>query len=403
MGFLDKIFRRASADLPALAPLLEARGLAGSAKLDALRHAFDHLHEAKEREAWVGAAAELKEQGLSLPPPFDEALEDLLPELVPAWRAEREGRFARLLSEGLRIRIAYQGTAIPAAWLRLWDIEPEDLMERAVDNLRRRTPKKPFERLPSGIYRGPWNDGHDAARILLPELWRDLMKDQKPFMGLPNASCMLIAPQVLLPKLVDAMGPALKEKMLQGTLLERVDDQWLPARLQEPHPMSGPQRELKLMDMLQALRAQEFDLDPAQGKPAPVGFLQVPNQRPMLMANWVGGRPCLLPEVDLVAFYTGDGAPLGIYWRQTLPRIAELKPEAVHIWGPRRQRFDGFPTGEQRERLDCFANAQQMLEILKGGGKAAPAQVPIQPAPPSQGAAPVPAHLQGQLGVQDGE
>ncbi|HJW08926.1 MAG TPA: hypothetical protein VJ483_04780, partial [Holophagaceae bacterium] len=185
MGFLDKIFRRTPSDLPALAPLLEARGLAGSAKLEALTHAFDHLHEAAEREAWVDAVADLKAQGLSLPPPFDEALEDLLPELVPAWRAEREGRFARLLSEGLRIRIAYLGTAIPAAWLKIWDVDAEDLMERAIDNLRRKTPKKPFEKLPSGIYRSPWNDGHDAARILLPELWRDLMKDQKPFMGLP--------------------------------------------------------------------------------------------------------------------------------------------------------------------------------------------------------------------------
>jgi hypothetical protein len=402
MGFLDKIFRRTPSHLPALAPLLEAKGLQVTAKLEALRHVFDHLHEEKAREAWVEAVAELKAQGLSLPPPFDESLDDLLPELVPAWRAEREGRFARLLSEGLRVRVAFNGTAIPAAWLKIWDIEPEDLMERAVENLRRRTPKKAFERLPNGVYRSPWKDGHDAARILLPEVWRDLMKDQKPFMALPNTSTMLIAPQVLLPKLVDAAGPALKEKILQGTLLERVDDQWLPARLQEPHPMSGPQRELKLMDLMQALRAQEFDLDPGLGKPAPVGILQVPNQRPMLMANWMGGRPCLLPEVDLIAFYTPDGAPLGIYWRQTLPRISELKPEPVDIWGPRRQRFDGFPTGEQRERLERFANAQQMMEMLKGG-RPAPEGAPAKPPPPSEGAAPIPAHLQGRLGVQEAE
>ncbi|HJU84057.1 MAG TPA: hypothetical protein VJ600_07580 [Holophagaceae bacterium] len=402
MGFLDKLLRRAPADLPALEPLLAARDLVPTAKLEALRHAFDHLFDAKAREGWVEAVADLKAQGLSLPPPFDEALDELLPEVVPAWRAEREGRFARLLSEGLRIRIAFQGVAIPAAWLKIWDIEPEDLLDRSLDNLRRRTPAKPFERLPSGIYRGPWRDGLDAARILLPEVWRDLMKDQKPFMAVPNASTMLIAPQVLLPKLVEAVGPELRGQILQAAMMERVEEQWLPARLQDPHPMSGPQRELRLMDLLQALRAQEADLDPALGKPAPVTFLSLKDQKPMLMANWVAGNPCLLPEVDLIGFYTSDGAPLGVYWRQTLPRISELRPEPVEIWGPRRQRFATFPTGEQRERLERFANAEQMIQILKGMGLGKPAAPPAPP-PPGQGAAPVPAHLQGQLGVQQAD
>ncbi len=93
---------------------------------------------------------------------------------------------------------------------------------------------------------------------------------------------------------------------------------------------------------------------------------------------------------------TADGAPLGIYWRQSLPRLADLKGEAVAIWGPRRVRYDRFPTGEEREDLERFADAKQMLELLKAQGQTGrPAPKPVPP--PNA----LPAHLQGQLGVQN--
>jgi hypothetical protein len=92
---------------------------------------------------------------------------------------------------------------------------------------------------------------------------------------------------------------------------------------------------------------------------------------------------------------TEDGAPLGIYWRQSLPRLAELKGEAVAIWGPRRLRFERFPTGEEREQLERFADAKQMMDILKAQGQTR------RPAPkPAPDPNALPAHLQGQLGVQ---
>jgi hypothetical protein len=112
----------------------------------------------------------------------------------------------------------------------------------------------------------------------------------------------------------------------------------------------------------------------------------------------------LLPDADLVGFVNAQGKPLGLYVRQTLPRIGELRGTAVEIWGPRRIRFEGFPTQEQLARLECFADAEQMAGIFKNA--------PAPPAPPSpmsgaqssllsQAASPVPPHLRGQsLGVQ---
>ncbi|MBK7292726.1 MAG: hypothetical protein KA743_12225 [Geothrix sp.] len=406
----DRFFSRADeAPLPGLAALLEARGLPGELPgLAALAPGFEAHRKAEEREAWVAAVAELHGQGLPLPEPWVEAQDHLLPELVPAWQAEREGLWCRGFIDGLSQRIRVGDRVMPAAWLTLWDQSADDVLELALDHLKHRS-EGSFERLPSGAYRSPWRDGLDAARLLLPELWHGLFKDQHPFLAIPSADTLLAVPQILLPKLMDEVGRSLQSgaKPLQLAVIERIHDKLMTARLQDPHPMSAPQRELKHMDLLQALRQQELDLDPALGLPATVSMVKTSQGKPLTMALWNEGAPILLPETDLIAFSARNGEPLGIFTRQTLPRIHELKGEAVSIWGPRRVRYEGFPTADQLSRLEQFATAEQMksLQTPAGNRGAAPRPGPGPGAPfNSQGAAPLPRHLQGAgLGVQDSE
>jgi hypothetical protein len=410
MGLFDRFFSRADeAPLPGLAALLEARGLPGELPgLAALAPGFEAHRKAEEREAWVAAVAELHGQDLPLPEPWVEAQDHLLPELVPAWQAEREGLWCRGFIDGLSQRIRVGDRVMPAAWLTLWDQSADDVLELALDHLKHRS-EGSFERLPSGAYRSPWRDGLDAARLLLPELWHGLFKDQHPFLAIPSADTLLAVPQILLPKLMDEVGRSLQSgaKPLQLAVIERIHDKLMTARLQDPHPMSAPQRELKHMDLLQALRQQELDLDPALGLPATVSMVKTSQGKPLTMALWNEGAPILLPETDLIAFSARNGEPLGIFTRQTLPRIHELKGEAVSIWGPRRVRYEGFPTADQLSRLEQFATAEQMksLQTPAGNRGAAPRPGPGPGAPfNSQGAAPLPRHLQGAgLGVQDSE
>ena len=410
MGLFDRFFSRADeAPLPGLAALLEARGLPGELPgLAALAPGFEAHRKAEEREAWVAAVAELHGQDLPLPEPWVEAQDHLLPELVPAWQAEREGLWCRGFIDGLSQRIRVGDRVMPAAWLTLWDQSADDVLELALDHLKHRS-EGSFERLPSGAYRSPWRDGLDAARLLLPELWHGLFKDQHPFLAIPSADTLLAVPQILLPKLMDEVGRSLQSgaKPLQLAVIERIHDKLMTARLQDPHPMSAPQRELKHMDLLQALRQQELDLDPALGLPATVSMVKSSQGKPLTMALWNEGAPILLPETDLIAFSARNGEPLGIFTRQTLPRIHELKGEAVSIWGPRRVRYEGFPTADQLSRLEQFATAEQMksLQTPAGNRGAAPRPGPGPGAPfNSQGAAPLPRHLQGAgLGVQDSE
>ncbi|WLT32084.1 hypothetical protein [Geothrix sp. PMB-07] len=416
MGFFDRFRSRADeAPLPSLAALLEARGLSPDLPgLKALEPGFEAHRKADEREAWADAVAETVALGLALPEPWLDAQDHVLPEVVPTWQSEREGRWSRGFIDGLnqRIRVgraadqAGDSVVMPAAWLKLWDQTADEVLDLALDHLRHRS-EGAFERLPSGAYRSPWRDGADAARLLLPEVWQGLFKDQHPFLAIPSADTLLAAPQILLPKLMEEVGRSVQSggRPLQLAVIERIGEKLMTARLQDPHPMAAPQKEMKHMDLLEALRHQEKDLDPALGLAATVSLVKTNQGKPLTLALWTEGAPVLLPETDLIAFSARNGEALGIFARQTLPRIHELRSESVSIWGPRRVRYDGFPTAEQLSRLERFATAEQMKALQAPSAPRPPAPRPAAGAPfNAQGAAPLPRHLQGAgLGVQDAE
>jgi len=246
--------------------------------------------------------------------------------------------------------------------------------------------------------------------MLLPELWKNLFPGQNTFLALPAEDEFLIAPQVLLPQLVEAVTKALDGpgNRIMATIYQQVDHTFLPANLQDPHPIAQPQRELRQSDLMEAYRAQADALPAELGEAVLPGLLKTQQGRSISYASWTEGRPVLLPDTDLIGFIAATGRPLGIYFRQTLPRIPDLHGSLVDIWGPRRMRYTGFPTAAQLERLECFATGEQMLEMFRPGSPARPRAATGPTADPAssggksgQAASPVPAHLRGlSLGVQ---
>lgn len=413
MAILSRIFSRASkAPLPTFDDLMAAKGLPTDLQgLEELLPEFEH-EDAEGRQAWVDGLAELKARDLPLPPAWIDAQFELMPQVVPSWLAERENLYHRPCIEGLSERVLVGGKVMPAQWLTLWGVTEKEVTERALDHLREKSRGVAFQRLPSGVYQGAFGDGLDSSRLLTPEFWADLFPGQNTFVAVPGENVLLVAPQVLLPKLVDAINRHLaspENRRLMATILQRVDGTILPANLQDPHPIAQPQREMRQGDLLTAYRVQDLDLDPSLGAPAETGLLRTQQGRAISYAIWQQGAPVLLPDSDVVGFVDAKGKPLGFYFRQTLPRISQLRGTLVDIWGPRRLRYEGFPTPEQLENLECLANGEQMAAILKPGvqtARPAPAATGPNSAPPavSGSASPVPAHLRGQsLGMQDSD
>lgn len=416
MAFFSKLFGSTDrAPLPSLQEVLQGRGIDPDIPgLAPFAGEFKHMNPA-ERELWVDALLETLAGGWSLPPEWLDAQFDLRPEVVPLWMAERDGFHYRPCLEGMAVRILACGLVVPKPWFTLWGISAEDVFERSLEQLREHSKDKPFKRLPSGIYQGAFDDGHASARVLLPELWAGLFPGQNTFVAVPSEDCLLLAPQVLLPKLLDGISAGLASggRRILATFFQQVDDHLLPANLQDPHPIAQPQRELRQSDLTEAYRAQEAALPRELGLPAPLGILRTQQGRSVSLATWQEGAPALLPESDLVGFIASSGKPLGIFFRQTLPRIAELHGTPVDIWGPRRLRYEGFPTPAQLERLECFATGEQMAAMFKSAAQQAPAGRPSaaalasqasQGALSGQASSPVPAHLRGlSLGVQSDE
>ena len=412
MAFFSRFFAsQERKPLPTLDEILSARGIpADLPGLEPFKEDFPHL-SAEERVHWGDAIQDLQSHGWPLPPVWLDAQYDLSPRLVPAWLAERDGFFFRPYLEGLSLRMVVAGQTMPAAWLALWGATWEDLLDRSLDQLRERSQGKPFQRLPSGIYRGEFGDGQSAARMLLPELWSGLFPGQNTFVALPTEDELLIAPQVLLPQLVEAITKSLAGpgQRIMATIYQQMENKFLPANLQDPHPIAQPQRELRQSDQVAAYRAQEPALPAALGKPAELGLIKTQQGRSVNYCTWVEGSPVLLPDTDLVGFVAANGRPLGIYFRQTLLRIPEIQGTVVDIWGPRRMRYEVFPTPAQLQRLECFATGEQMAELFKDPSRTNPPRPAAGPRPEpassgaraAQAASPVPAHLRGlSLGVQ---
>lgn len=400
---------------PELGALLAERSLPSDLPgLAELTRDFDHF-SAVERIAYLDAVAELHQTGSALPEPWRFAQYEVLPELVPLWVGEREAFFHRPFSDGLTLRVRIGDQRLTSAWAVIFETGLDEILEQATYNLRERAKDAGFDRLPSGIYQSAFHDPVAGAStlLLLPEFWDHLFPGQNHFLAIPTPGTLLVAPQVLLPKLLEAtmkiIGGA--DQVLLATLLTQVEKKLVVANMQDPHPIAQPQRELRQLDLLQALRAQDRDLDPAaegMAGPMPLGTMRNHQGRTLTYAVWTEGSAIALPEVDLIAFVRADGEPLGAYFRPSLPRIHELRGTPIPIWGPRRSRFNGFPTPEQLERLEVFATGDQMKAMSQQQTEKASPK-PTTPAAANalnkpgaaQTPSPLPANLRGvSLGIQ---
>lgn len=104
---------------------------------------------------------------------------------------------SELLAEFLAVSLSYDTpttiTFVPAATLEGWGLTLGEALELARENLAAISADWAWERLAPGLWRSPWRDNHDAARLLLsPEIFAPLGLRGRPVAVAPHRDALLV-------------------------------------------------------------------------------------------------------------------------------------------------------------------------------------------------------------------
>lgn len=234
----------------------------------------------------------------------------------------------------------------------------EEALEVAKENLRRKSRER-IEKVHACLYVLPWQDSYAAARLTLPELFKDLDVDGDPVALAVHRDLVLVTGSE------DVAGLALMAVTAEGAL-------------DEPYPVSRrtlvlrnfewsefvvqklplPYKKLALADTAAAYNDQHellVELMKREGEDVFIGsYMVAEHVEKKSLSTWVTWTNTgvqLLPEAENISFVsvTPDGEP------KVLRRVAFDRARAVigarmqkmPDLDPPRWRVDGFPTEEE--------------------------------------------------------
>jgi hypothetical protein len=281
---------------------------------------------------------------------------------APTFRAE--------FTEHLVFELGYPtelGTlTVPLETLGRWGLRPEEAFRQASENLIARSggdwlvsPEAP------GVFRSPWRDGFDVARLVSPALFSRLPLRGRPVVMAPLPSTLLVT------------GSESEEGLFQlGLAAKRIVDRqrlfhvlrtlrlgadglswedWLPPT---GHPANPP---LRLLRALQDQRDHEEFADLIRALAAKKKA-EAPRMAPLLVRQsvlgaeiatftvWRSGAAVALPKADAIVFQRG-GETLGLAdWDDVLRALPKsLKPMPGY---PPRFLATDFPEEWQLGEID---------------------------------------------------
>lgn len=142
---------------------------------------------------------------------------------------------------------------VNAETMRRWGMTPAKLHAVAVDNLRHKAPPA-FQQISAGLWRSPYGECYDAARIFLPELAWQLGLAGQPVAMVPSRSGLLLAGEQDADALL-AMVSQAREALATGSrplaseMLRWDGQQWQP---REPTQAAAAEALAQLQAEMQA-------------------------------------------------------------------------------------------------------------------------------------------------------
>jgi hypothetical protein len=246
------------------------------------------------------------------------------------------------------------------ATLTQWGCTPQQALDVALANLKKRSPPK-FTEISPGLFQSKYGDDYDAPRLLLPELIAQLPIKGAPLAMVPNRRCLLVAGDQdynAVAAMVGAAARALQEpRPLGSEMLAYSQGKWLG--IQPDGPIGKGLRNLRIQVRAQDYKAQQGVLDQAC-KAANLDIFVATYQLGASKENDVFGYctltrgvPTLLPKTDAVVLIEDPRAqPV----QSKVVPWAEFEREAGHLLAAQpyslpRYRVDSYPDAAAIERM----------------------------------------------------
>jgi hypothetical protein len=303
---------------------------------------------------------------------FEDAQPDLLPGVrtrayfaLTGLQAEVEGWGEvscphEVIGEHLAVGLVYD---LPESIVLLgrhhldtWGVPFPEALEAARDNLRQIS-RDPFDPVGEGVWRSPWKDNHDAARLVLPEVLEAHAVEGDLVAMVPNRDTLLLGgTEEGLGVLAELAEEALSHpRRVSGVLLRYSGGGWTPYLPPESNPLRARFRKMRSMSLGSAYAEQKELLDRRNEKTdedvfvASYSAVQKKESGELFTyAVWSEGVETLLPEVDQVFFFRPGpeeeaGSIVGeAPWERVVAVVGRLlSPQGLY---PERYRVEDFPT-----------------------------------------------------------
>lgn len=229
-------------------------------------------------------------------------------------------------------------------------ISADEALAYARKNLAQRS-QGCLTRVAAGLYASPWQDEHDAARILIPHCIEGLPLAGEPVLMVPHRDHLIAAgadDPVALAAMLELSRALLEAPdFVSSVPLVCRDGSWIPFCPGPEHPLHEAFAELRVAQLVREHAQQRGWLEARLGGQDVfvASFRGVETQSGLASyCVWSRGVPSLLPRAELVAVLDPDdpGPPLMVRWDDVMDIAGEALIPLEGTYPP-RYRTRAFP------------------------------------------------------------
>jgi len=245
-----------------------------------------------------------------------------------------------------------------------WGVSFEHALDAACKNLAEISQHR-FENPSSGVWVSPWRDNHDVARLMLPDLVRQHPVKGDPVALVPNRDTLILTGSADSAGL--AKAAALAEKAIEhprpllNIPLRLEGDRWVPFLPASNHAQFPAYKMLWIRSLISDYGEQAEALKSLYEKTGEdifvASFSAVQKKdwaEVFSYCVWSEGLDSLLPKTDKVLFFRASGQDEGdIVAEASWERVQQVAGDMMAKTDlyPERYRVKSFPTDQQLAAL----------------------------------------------------